>query len=384
MGKVRPRIAFVIQDLCVQGAQYVTALMVRGFHAKGYHVDLLLSQIHWDLLADGKTAFEIPKETHIIRLPHRRARYNVFALRRYLKSTDATAVISMCDTYDIDLALASLGLKARPKVCAVDHLPTGTDFETGELRRASWRQRLQDWLHCFTYSQLDYHLCVSKGVADGNIRLFGTNPSKVKVVYNPVVDDVFRRKMQKQPQCDWLVNKKCPTFVAAGAYNHIKNHLLLFEAVRLANLKQPIRLVLFGCDSRECLKNRYEAYIRKYKLEDRILLYGFTESLPAELKMADGFVNSSIVESFSVVIVEALAAGCPVVSVDSPYGPREILHNGAFGLLCKNNDAKQLAAAICKVANGRGVNPDAKAWKPYTLESIVAKYEQALNIQSVR
>lgn len=384
MDKIQPRIAFIIQDLCVQGAQYVTALMVRGFHAKGYDVDLLLSQIHWDLLADGKLAFEIPKKVNIIRLPYRRARYNVFALRCYLKSTNAMAVISMCDSYDIALALASVGLKTCPKVCAVDHLPTGVDFETGEPRSASWRQRLQDWLYYFTYSQLDLHLCVSRGGAEGNIRLFGTNPSKVKVVYNPVVDDIFRRKIQEPPQCDWLLNKKCPTFVAAGAYNHIKNHLLLFEAVRLANLKQPIRLVLFGCDTRECLKNRYEAYIRKYKLEGRILLYGFTENLPAELKMADGFVNSSIVESFSVVIVEALAAGCPVVSVDSPYGPREILHNGAFGLLCKNNDSKQLADAICKVANGRGIKSDIRAWKPYTLESIVAKYEQALNIQSVR
>ena len=230
MKKIRPRIAFIIQDLCVQGAQYVTALMVRGFHAKGYDVDLLLSQIHWDLLSDGKIAFEIPQKVNIIRLPYRRARYNVLALRCYLKSTDAIAVISMCDAYDVALALASAGLKPCPKVCAVDHLPTGVDFETGEPRVASWRQRLQDWLYCFTYSQLDLHLCVSRGVAEGNIRLFGTNPSKVKVVYNPVVDDIFRRKIQEQPQCDWLLNK-----------NHIKNHLLLFEAVRLANLKQPIR-----------------------------------------------------------------------------------------------------------------------------------------------
>lgn len=40
MGEIRPRIAFVIHDLCVQDAQYVTALLVRGFHAKGYDVDV--------------------------------------------------------------------------------------------------------------------------------------------------------------------------------------------------------------------------------------------------------------------------------------------------------------------------------------------------------
>ena len=39
------KVTFVIQDLFSLGAQYVTALIIRGFIAKGYDVDLIVSQI---------------------------------------------------------------------------------------------------------------------------------------------------------------------------------------------------------------------------------------------------------------------------------------------------------------------------------------------------
>ena len=54
------KVSFLIQDLFQQGAQYVTALMARGFHEKGYEVDILVSQVHENLLKAGNTPFEVP------------------------------------------------------------------------------------------------------------------------------------------------------------------------------------------------------------------------------------------------------------------------------------------------------------------------------------
>src|SRR3546814_810697 len=45
-------------------------------------------------------------------------------------------------------------------------------------------------------------------------------------------------------------------------------------------------------------------------------------------------------------LIEALAAGCPVVSVDCPSGPREILDNGRYGILVPARAPEQMAASI--------------------------------------
>ena len=105
---------------------------------------------------------------------------------------------------------------------------------------------------------------------------------------------------------------------------------------------------------------------------------GYTDNLPAEIKAADAFIVSSNIESFSIVLVEALAAGTPVISTDAPYGPPEILQNGKYGILVKRNNPDALADGILQVLNGHAIPPTPEAYERFTLPNTVKRYEAAL------
>lgn len=376
------KITFLIQDLFQLGAQYVTSLMIRGFVAKGYDVDLIVSMVHQDKLKNGNISpFEIPSAANIIVLPDCKARNNIKAIKKYLENETPNAIIAMSTNYTLALAFAAIGLsrniKRKCTFAYVEHSSfAGINPKTLKKSRPLFGSKghIISLIYRHAY---DIIMAVSEGTSRALEYSMRLKPETVKTVYNPVIDELFGNKLQLMPKTEWLLHKSCPTFVAAAAHSEFKNHICLFEAIKIANKKEPVRLILFGEGK---LTNDYKEWIRKNKMENNILLAGHVTNLPAEIKYSDAFIVSSNVESFSVVLVEALAAGVPVISTDCPFGPPEILQNGKYGTLVPVNDPQAMADAIInQIRNPRPAAPK-ESWMPYTLENVVASYEKALGI----
>ena len=110
-------------------------------------------------------------------------------------------------------------------------------------------------------------------------------------------------------------------------------------------------------------------------MSDRVTLTGFvTDPFPV-FRRAELAVSSSRYEGFGNAIVEALACGTPVVATDCPYGPREILADGRYGLLTPVGDADALAVAITRAL---AATPDRAALRARAAMHTVARAADAL------
>ena len=309
----------------------------------------------------------------VIIQPARRARESVFAFRKIIGQGDYDIIICQSGSYTYPLAVMSYIMRKPPVLIHVEHSSGfGTD---GFGNRIEPSFSVRGWLRNVLFRRMDAQFTVSEGTADAIARMTGYPRERIYTVYNPVVDDVFYRKLGSEPSHPWLSDGEFPVVVAAGAFCSFKNHILLLRSWAEVVKKHKARLVIFGEGG---MRGEYEELIRKLGIADSVSLPSFTDNLPAALKHAACFVVSSTIESFSVVLVEALAAGTPVVSTDCPYGPREILQEGKYGILVKNNDVQALAEGILNVLRGHGIKPPPEAWAPFTVDAIVNRYECAI------
>ena len=113
---------------------------------------------------------------------------------------------------------------------------------------------------------------------------------------------------------------------------------VLFEAIA----PLPVRLVVAGDGP---ARNELEALIAERGYRDRVRLLGTRSDVADLLAALDLFVLSSLSESMSIAVAEALVAGLPVVATRTGGVP-EITGNGAFARLVPPGDVVALREAI--------------------------------------
>ena len=121
------------------------------------------------------------------------------------------------------------------------------------------------------------------------------------------------------------------------------------RAMKLVLAENPnARLVLAGDGPLEA-ELREEA--RRNGVEERVTFLGFRRDVPELLAAFDIFVHPSLWEGLSISLMEAMAAGKPIVASDI-WGNKEMIVTGHNGILVPPADPEALAAALNRTLAG--------------------------------
>ncbi|WP_298392037.1 glycosyltransferase [Flavobacterium sp.] len=118
--------------------------------------------------------------------------------------------------------------------------------------------------------------------------------------------------------------------------------------------KQPDwQLHLYGAIGNDYYQ-KILSLVQELRLENVVLFKGQTQDVSGVLEQAKVLLLTSVQECFPMVILEANSVGVPVVSYDSPTGPRNIIHHEKDGLLVPYGDEQAFVHQLESLA----VNPE--------------------------
>ncbi len=198
------------------------------------------------------------------------------------------------------------------------------------------------FLSKFFYKYSKKIICNSKDLSK-EISNF-SNLNNVTFIYNPTLKQNFKLlskkfKLTKHP----FKKKNRKIIISIGRLDDNKNQLMLLKAINSIKEKLSLNIVMIGEGKN---KKSLENYAKKIGFKDNLYILNFKKNPYPYLLNSDLKVLTSNFEGLPNVLIEAMALNVPIISTNSPTGPREILLNGRAGFLIKRNDHKSLSDKI--------------------------------------
>jgi glycosyltransferase involved in cell wall biosynthesis len=206
-------------------------------------------------------------------------------------------------------------------------------------REVEWYGR---WVHQLAFRRGVLPVAIASEVADSIRRVYGIddfplipNGIPVDTLRRPSIDRERWRRKEGFVTTDVL-------FVCVAVLRPQKNPTLLLEAFRLGLASDPRAHLLFAGTGP--LKSKLERQIGALGLQERVHLLGIRSDVPEILNAADVFVLSSDYEGNPLSVMEAMAAGKPMIC--TAVGGVPELVGGRCGLLVPPQNIKALAGAM--------------------------------------
>jgi glycosyltransferase involved in cell wall biosynthesis len=281
------------------------------------------------------------------------------------------------------LARMAQVLFGTPAICTIHNEIECSDRKSsGRIREAVYR---------ITDAACRRTTAVSERVKQRYIREHIVPSHRIEVIVNGVDVSRFRPCLQQRERIrseqGW---GNSFVWLAVGRLELAKDYPTLIHAFRRVHEVSPsTRLVIAG--EGRC-RREIEQLVAQFSLSDAVSLLGLRDDVPELMNACDAFVMGSAREGGPLVVLEAGAAGKPVVATIVGVVPEAVIH-GTTGFLVPPGDARALADAMNEVRqlgpeSIRQMGEDARlrVTERYSLDSVhqryASLYEQVLAASS--
>jgi glycosyltransferase involved in cell wall biosynthesis len=177
----------------------------------------------------------------------------------------------------------------------------------------------------------------------------GLPPQRVVTIHNGIDIDAFTRKISKAvAKARFAIPESRTVIVAVGRLDEVKGYDTLLHAVAEARRRVPRVHVLFAGDGP--LRQALEFQAFQLGLAEQVSFAGFVNDVTTALDAADMLALPSRTEACPYAVLEAMAAGLPVVASRVGGVPELVVHTGT-GLLAEPRGVTAFATAIAHLAN---------------------------------
>jgi len=223
----------------------------------------------------------------------------------------------------------------------------------------TWRQniniggKLREFMNRWTAWLDDSVVAVCELARQAEIKHARVSPDKVIIIYNAINTTAFSATNPQavaQIRHTFGISEDTLLVGAVGRLHPQKGLTDLLAAIAQVRVHvYPIRLLLIGDGE---LRSELEAQARLLGLSDIVTFAGIRMDVPEILAALDVFAFPSLWEGLPLAVLEAMAAGLPVVAT-RVGGIPEAVEDGVTGLLVPPRDPEALAEAIITLLQDR-------------------------------
>jgi glycosyltransferase involved in cell wall biosynthesis len=328
------KIAHIITDLDIGGAEWMLIRTLRNFKNNRYEHFVI------SLLPRNSLCKEIEKEgfkVYLLNLSKKNFIASFIKLLYILKKEKPQIVHNYLFHADISGRIAA----------RLTGVPIVISSLRNECIGGRWRERLLR----MTDFCVNRVTAVSQNVADSHILKGTTKKNKMRIIYNGLEfkgDQDNNSKNTSYIRRDMNIGEDLFLLLTVANLELKKGHVFLFDALALLKEKgYRLKLLVVGYGKE---RKKLEGDIVSKGLADEIILAGKREDVQKLLVASDAFVLPSLWEGLPNALLEAMAAGLPVVATRVGGIPEVVTDNGT-GLLVEPQNSDALAKAIERIMN---------------------------------